>query len=142
MVLLGLVAVVVAVVLVFVRPGASQGDEVSQTARPTTPATSAPPTEAPATAVPPTDAPDAEPLESEPPAEAAADGAACVERQIIVTTSDNIGGGSKLDITSRPGRWRRRQIQIRVQIKLAFPNNRAGWPPARRRAKLLVAQQD
>jgi hypothetical protein len=82
MVLLGLVAVIIAVVLVIVRPGASQGDEVSQTAPPTTPA-SAPASDAPATDAPATDAPD-DPVESEPPAEPAADGAPCAERQIIV----------------------------------------------------------
>lgn len=74
MVLLGLVAVVIAVVLVIVRPGASQGDEVAQT----TPA-SAPPTEAPvATGVP------AASAEPEPSAAAPVDGAACVAAQITV----------------------------------------------------------
>ena len=69
MVLLGLVAVIVAVVLVIVRPGASQGDEVSQTAPPT-----------PSATVPASD----DPVASEPPAEPSADGAPCAERQIIV----------------------------------------------------------
>jgi hypothetical protein len=82
MVLLGLVAVIVAIVLVIVRPGASQGDEVSQTSPPT-PTAGAPATDAPATDAPATDAP-AEPVASEPPAEAAADGAPCAERQVIV----------------------------------------------------------
>lgn len=84
MVLLGLVAVIVAVVLVIVRPGASQGDEVSQTATPTpTPTASAPASDA-ATDAPATDAPAGDPVASEPPAEPSADGAPCAERQIIV----------------------------------------------------------
>lgn len=74
MVLLGLVAVVIAIVLVIVRPGASQGDEVAQT----TPASAAP-TETPATSA--TPAPTAEP---EPSAAAPVDGAACVDEQIAV----------------------------------------------------------
>ena len=49
MVLLGLVAVIVAIVLVVVRPGASQGDEVTQSVPPTTPATGRPASDAPAT---------------------------------------------------------------------------------------------
>ena len=88
MVLLGLVAVIVAVVLVIVRPGASQGDEVSQTAPPTPTASArasdAAATDAPATDAPATDAPTEDPVASEPPADPAADGAPCAERQIIV----------------------------------------------------------
>lgn len=82
MVLLGLVAVVIAIVLVVVRPGASQGDEVTQSLPPTTPASS-PASDAPATDAPATDDAD-EPASSEPPAEPAADGAPCAEGQIIV----------------------------------------------------------
>ncbi|MGR0221193.1 hypothetical protein [Agromyces sp. ZXT2-6] len=74
MVLLGLVAVIIAIVLVIVRPGASQGDEVAQT----TPA-SAPATTAPAA----TDVPAAS-VEPEPSAAAPVDGAACVDAQITV----------------------------------------------------------
>ncbi|GGI45500.1 cytoskeletal protein RodZ [Agromyces flavus] len=81
MVLLGLVAVIVAIVLVIVRPGASQGDEVSQTTPPSsTPApvaSGAPSSEPPATDAPATD----EPVVSEAPA---VDGAACTEDQITV----------------------------------------------------------
>lgn len=83
MVLLGLVAVIVAIVLVIVRPGASQGDEVSQTAPPT-PSATVPASDDPVADAPATDAPDADPIASEPPAEPAADGAPCAERQIIV----------------------------------------------------------
>jgi hypothetical protein len=82
MVLLGLVAVIVAIVLVVVRPGASQGDEVTRSVPPTTPASS-PASDAPATDAPATDDAD-EPAESEPPTEPAVDGAACTEDQIIV----------------------------------------------------------
>lgn len=82
MVLLGLVAVIVAIVLVVVRPGASQGDEVTQSVPPTTPASS-PSSDAPATDAPATDDAD-EPAESEPLAEPAVDGAPCAESQIIV----------------------------------------------------------
>lgn len=84
MVLLGLVAVIIAIVLVVVRPGASQGDEVSSTALPTVPP-SATPSDPPAS-----DAPDGEPAASEAPAaeeadtEAPVDGAACTDEQIVV----------------------------------------------------------
>ncbi|GAA1055957.1 hypothetical protein GCM10017608_13860 [Agromyces luteolus] len=77
MVLLGLVAVIVAIVLVFVRPGASQGDDVGAT----TPASATP--SAPATDdATETDA--AEPPPSEPAAEPAADGDPCRAEQITV----------------------------------------------------------
>ncbi len=79
MVLLGLIAVIIAVVLVIVRPGASQGDEVSETSPPT-PTPTAAASDAPAT-----DAPAVqEPAPSEP---AAVDGAACTERQITVAAT-------------------------------------------------------
>lgn len=78
MVLLGLVAVIIAIVLVVVRPGASQGDEVAQT----TPA-SAPATDAPAATDAPPESAEPEP-EPEPTAAAAVDGAACVDAQITV----------------------------------------------------------
>jgi hypothetical protein len=74
MVLLGLVAVVIAIVLVIVRPGTSQGDEVAQTM----PASAAP-TETPVASAAP--GPSAEP---EPTAAAPVDGAACVDAQITV----------------------------------------------------------
>jgi hypothetical protein len=74
MVLLGLVAVVIAIVLVIVRPGTSQGDEVAQT----TPASAAPTGTPAASAAP---GPSAEP---EPTAAAPVDGAACVDAQITV----------------------------------------------------------
>jgi hypothetical protein len=74
MVLLGLVAVIIAIVLVIVRPGASQGDEVAQTIPASAPATEAP-------ASPSAVAPTAEPA---PSAAAPVDGAACVDAQITV----------------------------------------------------------
>lgn len=76
MVLLGLVAVIIAIVLVIVRPGVSQGDEVAQT----TPA-SAPPTNAPAATDVPAASTEPEPTPSAP---AAVDGAACIDAQITV----------------------------------------------------------
>ncbi|MFB9959188.1 hypothetical protein [Agromyces bracchium] len=77
MVLLGLVAVIVAVVLVFVRPGASQGDDVGVTT-PASATPSAPATEGASA----TDA--ATPPASEPAAEPAADGDPCTPEQITV----------------------------------------------------------
>lgn len=77
MVLMGLVAVIVAVVLVFVRPGASQGDDVGATTPPSTPATSGPATDEAAA----TDA--AEPPATEA-AEPAADGDPCRAEQVTV----------------------------------------------------------
>ncbi|MEI5583899.1 MULTISPECIES: hypothetical protein [unclassified Agromyces] len=77
MVLLGLVAVVVAVALVIVRPGASQGGEVAQTVPP-----SATPSALP-TASPPAGDPSAT-AEPEPTAAAAVDGAECVDGQVTV----------------------------------------------------------
>ncbi|MEV1131673.1 hypothetical protein [Agromyces sp. NPDC049794] len=69
MVLLGLIAVIVAIVLIIVRPGSSQGDESVAPAA----------TNAPATA----DATD--PATTAIPTEAAAvDGAACAEKNVIV----------------------------------------------------------
>lgn len=72
MVLLGLVAVIVAIVLVIVRPGATQGEEVAET----TPASAAP-TEAPTTSPSPAATP-------EPSVAAPVDGAACVDAQVTV----------------------------------------------------------
>ncbi|MGR2752959.1 hypothetical protein [Agromyces arachidis] len=74
MVLLGLVAVIIAVVLVIVRPGATQGEEVAQTG-PASPTPSGAPA---ATAIP------AETAQPEPSAPAPVDGAACVDSQIAV----------------------------------------------------------
>jgi hypothetical protein len=68
MVLLGLVAVIVAVVLVIIRPGSSEGDEVVKTTAPTaTPSLSAPAS-----------------AEPEPSEAAPVDGAACVASQVAV----------------------------------------------------------
>ncbi len=101
MVLLGLIAVIVAVVLVIVRPGASQGDEVTETTppspKPTPAASDTPATDPPATQPPATE----EPAPSEP---AAVDGAACTERQITVeATTDKAvyaaGEQPKLSVT-------------------------------------------
>ncbi len=77
MVLLGLVAVIVAVVLVFVRPGASQGDDVGAT----TPASATPSAPATEGAIA-TDA--AAPSASESATEPPADGAPCAPEQISV----------------------------------------------------------
>ncbi|MCK8609191.1 hypothetical protein [Agromyces sp. C10] len=74
MVLLGLVAVIIAIVLVIVRPGASQGDEVAQT----TPASAEP--SAPVATAPPSDDPAATPE----PAVEPVDGAPCTDAQITV----------------------------------------------------------
>jgi hypothetical protein len=76
MVLLGLVAVIVAIVLVIVRPGVSQGEEVAKT----TPA-SAPPTTSATPAASAAATPEPEPA---PSAAAPVDGAACVDAQITV----------------------------------------------------------
>ncbi|BDZ55450.1 hypothetical protein [Agromyces marinus] len=76
MVLLGLVAVIVAIVLVIVRPGASQGDEPGPTPPPASGAPSA--TDASATDAPATDA------APEPEAPAPVDGDPCTADQMTV----------------------------------------------------------
>ncbi|MBM7505766.1 hypothetical protein ACFPER_01520 [Agromyces aurantiacus] len=78
MVLLGLVAVIVAIVLVIVRPGASQGDEVSQTTLP-----SASPSPA-ASGAPAAEAPSSESPAPAAPEEPAEDGADCTDGQVVV----------------------------------------------------------
>ncbi len=73
MVLLGLFAVIVAIVLVIVRPGASQGEEPATTPSATPPASAAA-----------TDAPATDDPETAEPAEPAADGDPCRADQITV----------------------------------------------------------
>ncbi|WP_430647814.1 hypothetical protein [Agromyces sp. GXS1127] len=84
MVLLGLVAVVVAVVLVFVRPGASQGDDVATTTPPTVPSTSAPDATDVPTATDDAGPPATDEADAAEAAEPATDGDPCRAEQITV----------------------------------------------------------
>lgn len=82
-VLLGLIAVIAAIVLIIIRPGASQGDEADRSPSPTEPsATEASATDAPATDAPATDAAtDPSAIPTEP---TTADGKHCKTAQIAV----------------------------------------------------------